>query len=68
MIAATNFSSVLLGAGRFLSKEPGPVEVVVEGHGTWYAEDAAFAFAWAKAARIAALPGNVSINVYVNRR
>ena len=60
LLAACPFS-ILFRAGRWLSSEPGPVEIVVEGCGTWYHHDSAFAFTWKKAAEKTGL----TVNVYI---
>ena len=62
MLALIPCASILHAVGHLLSKEPGPIHVEVVGHGTWYADDSAFAFRWALAARAAGL----TVNVYIN--
>lgn len=61
MIAAVPMMGLLAHFGYGLSTTKGPVSVVVEGRGTWYANDSNYAFTWAKAARRLGL----TVNVYV---
>jgi hypothetical protein len=61
LIANSPFQTMLFTVGHLLTVHKDRVRVVVEGHGTWYAHDSAYAFQWARGARSTGL----TVNVYI---